>query len=120
MNVKHSPFRQYLHDCRTLRLLPLKSLLVCLGVLLLAAGAESASVMSILSKQAQLNAHLTELQKSVETELADIHLDSSEIAQRHDQLAELARTLSDDMLEWGYTDPEREDYTQTLQEIDTL
>ena len=100
--------------------MPLKSLLACLGVLLLAPGAESASVNAILSKQAQLNAHLTELQKSVETELADIHLDSSEIAQRHDQLAELARTLSDDMLEWGYTDPEMEEYTQTLQEIDTL
>ena len=95
-------------------------LLSFLGVLLLAVGAESASVSDILSNQTQLNAHLTELQKSVETELADIHLDSSEIAQRHDQIAELEKTLSDDMLEWGYTDPEREKYTQTLLEVDTL
>ena len=67
--------------------------------------------------QNEISADLSHLRKSIETELSDMKLLSSDIQQRLSELDILSEKSSDDMASWGYTEEQRELRTQTLSQL---
>ena len=55
---------------------------------------------------------------AVEAELKDFPLGSADVAFRMKQLAKLTASASEDAVQWGYTDAERERYAHLLSDRD--
>ena len=67
--------------------------------------------------QSEISSDIGKLRQSIENELADMKLTSSDVKQRISELAELTAKSSDDMAAWGYTPEQREIHTRILSEL---
>ncbi len=71
----------------------------------------------VTNLQNEISKDVVKLRQSIELELADIKLESLDVANRIQEIAALVSTASEDVVAWGYTDEEREKYTRLLSEI---
>ena len=71
----------------------------------------------ITNLQNEISKDITRLRQSIEIELADIKLESPDVANRLQELAALASTASEDVTAWGYSDEVREQYMRLLSDI---
>lgn len=69
--------------------------------------------------QNEISADISKLRASLETELAEMKLDSTDIAQRTQELEKLSERASDDMAAWEYTPEQRQLHTHILSELIT-
>lgn len=69
--------------------------------------------------QNEISADIARLRVLVEKELVDFRLASNDISQRIDELTSLSDRASDDLTAWGYTDEQKQDYSQVLSEMIT-
>ena len=67
--------------------------------------------------QNEISADISKLKISIETELAEIKLSSSDIKNRLAELTVLIEKSSDDTAAWGYTDEQKELHMQTLSQL---
>ena len=68
--------------------------------------------------QQRISEDIAKPRTAVEAELRDFPLGSADVRQRIKQLADLTTSASEDVTRWGYTDGERERYTQLLSTTD--
>ena len=67
--------------------------------------------------QNEISADISKLKISIENELSEIKLSSSDIKKRSEELEILIEKSSDDMAAWGYTDAEKEIHSRILSEL---
>ena len=69
--------------------------------------------------QNEISADISKLRASLEIELEGMKLDSTDIAQRTQELEKLSERASDDMAAWEYTPEQRQLHTHILSELIT-
>ena len=67
--------------------------------------------------QNEVSADLAKLRASIESELADTSLTSSDIKEKLSELETLTAKSSEDMAAWGYTEEQRENHSQVLSQL---
>ena len=67
--------------------------------------------------QQRISEDIAKPRTAVEAELRDFPLGIADVRQRIKQLADLTASASEDVTRWGYTDGERERYTQLLSDL---
>ena len=83
-------------------------------------GAETNQEMDanyITRMQNEISADISKLQVSIEKELAEIKLTSTDIQTRIAELAVLSESVSEDMAAWGYNEEQREKHLRVLSEL---
>ena len=67
--------------------------------------------------QNEISSDIAKLRPSVEAQLEDMSLTSSDIMKRINELADLTAKASDDMAAWGYSPEQRETHSRILSEL---
>lgn len=99
-----------------------KFILSCFLIMVLSASSYSAETQGMASDyvtavQNEISNDIAKLRPSIETELSEISLTSSDITRRLAEIASLTEKASDDMAAWGYTPEQRELHTRVLSEL---
>ena len=84
-------------------------------------GAENQEIATdyVTQIQHEISADISKLRASLETELKDMKLDSTDIAKRSQELEQMSITVSEDMAAWEYTPEQRQLHTHILSDLIT-
>ena len=99
------------------KFIALALIIISVPGLALAADTETKPVDNIAALQLEISNDIGKLRETINNELADLKLGSTDIEERLKELAILTETASDDMTAWGYTDTQRERRIQVLSEL---
>ncbi|MBQ6969766.1 MAG: mechanosensitive ion channel [Synergistaceae bacterium] len=99
----------------------LLALVLIVSVPSLLFGAENQEIATdyVTQIQHEISADISKLRASLETELKDMKLDSTDIAKRSQELEQMSITVSEDMAAWEYTPEQRQLHTHILSDLIT-
>ncbi|MBQ6919741.1 MAG: mechanosensitive ion channel [Synergistaceae bacterium] len=99
----------------------LLALVLIISVPSLLFGAENQEIATdyVTQIQHEISADISKLRASLETELKDMKLDSTDIAKRSQELEQMSITVSEDMAAWEYTPEQRQLHTHILSDLIT-
>ena len=92
-------------------------LILLMPGILFAAETQEVTTDEVTRLQNEISADISRLREAIETELAEIKLESSDIEKRLAELQTLSEKASDDMEAWGYTDEQKELHTSVLSQL---